>query len=298
MLRELLAEAVDYAGLFPPAELTMADAARNYAEYQTGEHAWMLGRFVLPAARLAEFDEVAASFLPHGAGSQPWRLSVLLGSGERSETERTLKFNCSHWAESPIGHAIIDVAEVKAASPDDIERLRAEIPKFFQTYFEIPLDRDPVPFVDSALKAQAGVKLRTGGVTADAFPAAQQLAGFLESSLRARVPFKVTAGLHHAVAGDYPLTYAAGSACGAMFGFLNVFVAAALLAAGASREDAVAVLSERSLSAFEFHDRCLHWGGRKVELDTVRDARRLSRAFGSCSFKEPVEELYAAGLLA
>lgn len=298
MLRELLSEAVDYAGLFPPAELGMADAARNYAEYQTGEHSWMLGRFILPATRLDEFDEVAASFLPRGSGSRPWRLSVLLGTTGRSEIERTLKFNCSHWTESPIGHAVIEVTELKAAAPTDIEELRALVPKFFQTYFEIPLNRDPVPFMEVASRAQVGVKARTGGVTPDAFPDIEELARFMESGVRARVPFKVTAGLHHVVAGDYPITYAPTSARTAMFGFLNVFVAAVLLNAGASREDAVAVLDERTLSAFEFHDRCLHWGGHKAELDTVRDTRNLLRAFGSCSFSDPIEELGAAGLLA
>jgi hypothetical protein len=298
VLRELLNEAVDYAGLFPPAELGMAEAARNYAEYQTGENSWMLGRFILPAARLDEFDDVATSFLPRGSDSHPWRLSVLLGTTVRSEIERMLKFNCSHWTGSPIGYAVIEVAELKAAAPTDVDELRALVPKFFQTYFEIPLDRDPGPFVEVASRAQVGVKARTGGVTTSAFPDVEELARFMESVVRARVPFKVTAGLHHVVAGDYPLTYAPTSACTSMFGFLNVFVAAALLNAGGSREDAVAVLNERSLSAFEFHDRCLHWGDRKAELDMVRDTRNLLRAFGSCSFNEPVEELSAAGLLA
>jgi hypothetical protein len=298
VLRELLSEAVDYAGLFPPAELGMTEAARNYAEYQTGEHSWMLGRFILPATRLDEFDDAAASFLPRGSGSRPWRLSVLLGTMGRSEIERALKFNCSHWTESPIGHAVIEVTELKAAAPTELEEVRALVPKFFQTYFEIPLDRDPDPFMEVASRAQAGVKARTGGVTTDAFPDVEDLARFMESAVRARAPFKVTAGLHHVVAGDYPLTYAPTSACTSMFGFLNVFVAAVLLDAGVSREDAVAVLNERSLSAFEFHDRCLHWHDRKAELDTVSDTRTLLRAFGSCSFSEPVEELRAAGLLA
>jgi hypothetical protein len=298
VLRELLSEAVDYAGLFPPADLGMAEAARNYAEYQTGDHSWMLGRFILPATRLDEFDEVAASFLPRGSGSRPWRLSVLLGASGRSEIERALKFNCSHWTESPIGHALIDVTESKAGSPTDVEELRALVPKFFQTYFEIPLDRDPAPFMEAASRAQAAVKARTGGVTTEAFPDGEDLARFLESAVRSRVPFKVTAGLHHVVGGDYPLTYAPTSACASMFGFLNVFVAAALLSSGASRQAVVAVLNERALSAFEFHDRCLHWRDRKAEVETVRETRTLLRSFGSCSFSEPVEELIAAGLLA
>ena len=54
-LRALLSGVVDYAGLFPPAGLPLDQAIRNYARYRQGSDAWMLGRFVIPAARLAEF---------------------------------------------------------------------------------------------------------------------------------------------------------------------------------------------------------------------------------------------------
>src|SRR5207244_8426599 len=53
-LQALLTGLIDYAGLFPPASLSMEQALANYARYREGEHAWMLGRFVVPAARAAE----------------------------------------------------------------------------------------------------------------------------------------------------------------------------------------------------------------------------------------------------
>src|SRR5215471_10308407 len=55
-LRILLTHLIDYAGLFPPAALEMPEAQRNYAAYRAGEYSWMLGRFVVPAARLDEVD--------------------------------------------------------------------------------------------------------------------------------------------------------------------------------------------------------------------------------------------------
>ena len=55
-LRVLMNGLIDYAGLFPPAALDMATALRNYGAYRAGEYAWMLGRFVLPAARKGEVD--------------------------------------------------------------------------------------------------------------------------------------------------------------------------------------------------------------------------------------------------
>ena len=55
-LRTLLAGLIDYAGLFPPASLDMAEAARNYEAYRAGPHSWALGRFIVPSARLNEVD--------------------------------------------------------------------------------------------------------------------------------------------------------------------------------------------------------------------------------------------------
>src|SRR5260370_29613436 len=53
-LRELLRGLIDYAGLFPPSALDMPEAVSNYRAYRSGPHAWMLGRFVVPAARVAD----------------------------------------------------------------------------------------------------------------------------------------------------------------------------------------------------------------------------------------------------
>ena len=50
--RALLSEIVDYAGLFPPAQLPLEKAVREYAAHLGEEKAWMLGRFIIPAQRL------------------------------------------------------------------------------------------------------------------------------------------------------------------------------------------------------------------------------------------------------
>jgi hypothetical protein len=55
--KALLSGLIDYAGLFPPAALSMEEAVRNYARYREGEHAWMLGKFVVPEARAGEVPE-------------------------------------------------------------------------------------------------------------------------------------------------------------------------------------------------------------------------------------------------
>src|SRR3982074_1837462 len=78
----LLRDLIDYAGLFPPASLAMATSVANYDLYLRSEWSWILGRFIVPVARLAEFEEARAG-LPtptSGTGLTTWRLSVLLGS--------------------------------------------------------------------------------------------------------------------------------------------------------------------------------------------------------------------------
>lgn len=53
-IRVLLDRLIDYAGLFPPAALSMEDAVRNYARYREGAYAWALGPFVVPKERVPE----------------------------------------------------------------------------------------------------------------------------------------------------------------------------------------------------------------------------------------------------
>src|SRR5687768_16064887 len=78
-VRILLNEIIDYAGLFPPSQASMSDAVLNYATYRHSNDGWMLGRSILPVARLDEFYESAREFLPYAGRERAWRLSVLAG---------------------------------------------------------------------------------------------------------------------------------------------------------------------------------------------------------------------------
>src|SRR5262249_51270542 len=82
-LRALLAGVIDYAGLFPPAKLPLDQAVRNYARYRTEPESWMLGRFVCPAARLAEFAPFHDELFAHGP---PFVFSAL-GQGGKDVAE-------------------------------------------------------------------------------------------------------------------------------------------------------------------------------------------------------------------
>jgi hypothetical protein len=288
-LRTLLAGVVDYAGLFPPAALDMEAAVANYARYRTGPDRWALGRFVVNASRLAELEETAR---PHFAQGDPWRLSVLGGSEHEIEAELAHGFNRRN-----AGRAIIDSAEVRAASPGAIARAVAAYGRVVRLFVEIPIAEDPAAIVAAIGDAGASAKVRTGGVTADAFPTSAQLARFIERCVSAQVPFKATAGLHHPLRASYRLTYAPDSASAPMFGFLNVFGGAALLRAGMPAARLPELLEETDASAFTFDDDGLAWRQWRATPDDVSDTRRLTAmSFGSCSFEEPMGDLRALGL--
>lgn len=288
-LHALLQRSIDYAGLFPPAGLAMAKAVSNYAAYQESEYAWMLGRFVLPAARLAEFAS-AAEEVP--SEHTRWPLSVLLGDAPETAMEAAVAFERA-------GHAgvALEAMEFVAASPSELERLGRLLPGDRPAYAEVPLDSDPQPFAEAAAAAGLGLKARTGGVTADAFPDAVALARFIETAVRRAVRFKFTAGLHHPVRGDYRLTYESDAVHGSMFGFLNALLAAALAAEGGSRAELAELLLETDLVRIGFDDLGAWWRDHRIDQAKIERTRELVSGFGSCSFTEPVEELVEAGLL-
>src|SRR5687767_4625549 len=106
-IRALLSEIVDYAGLFPPSKLSMSEAVINYAKYKNSNYDWMLGRFVVPVARLEEFLENARDFF----GRDPengWHLSVLASEDIYETVRLIIEFNAEF---AP--YAVIDSLELK-----------------------------------------------------------------------------------------------------------------------------------------------------------------------------------------
>lgn len=288
----LLAGLVDYAGLFPPASEDMRPALESYASYFQGADRKALGRFIVPISRVKELEEAGRNLMPHGSGSDRWRLSVLVAEDVRAAGEEMLKFNCRHSSDSKDGHAVIDVAELRASTVDEIEHQRSDLPPAFTAYFEIPITGDVSPLVKSIARVGARAKIRTGGITPEAFPPAAPVIDFIAACRREAVPFKATAGLHHPVRGEYRLTYESESHTGMMYGFLNVFIAAALLYAGDSEDTALAALEESDASAFIFEDDAIQWREKRIGTEQILAFRsEFAISFGSCSFREPVDEV-------
>lgn len=292
-LRALLSEIVDYAGLFPPSKLPMAEAVKNYAAYRAGAHAWMLGKFVVPAARLDEFAESAKNHFPEDEESL-WHLSVLAGEDVEKSLRQIENFNVAY-----SNYTICDAIELKADAPAEIEAASDIIPRDFTNYFEIPVGENLADLVSTLAIYGQRAKIRTGGTAREAFPKSTQIVRFVRTCLAANVPFKATAGLHHPLRCLKPLTYEKDAPEGMMFGFLNVFLASAFAAQGHSPDVIQEILEDENPENFSFTAAGANWGEKyfinAAQIEYLR--RRYITSFGSCSFTEPVDELQDLGLL-
>jgi hypothetical protein len=287
-LRTLVAGVVDYAGLFPPAALDMRSAVAHYAECRVSRDAWMLGRFVVPAARLAEWEVAVAALQP--ADALAWsgaRISALLTGEFSREADLITAFN----ARAPFG-VLIDVAEGRAMTADAVLAMAAAMPDEVMLYCEVPHRDDPMALLEAVRSSHVRAKIRTGGVTADAFPQPQEIVRFLRRCHELGVTAKATAGLHHPLRGEYRLTYDADAVRGVMYGYLNVFLAAAAIRAGASDGVATEILVATDRASITVSADALTVCGVVLD-DAVLAATRAEGvvAFGSCSFREPVDEL-------
>jgi hypothetical protein len=295
----LLASALDYAGLFPPASLGMAEAVRNYARYRSGAHRALLGRFVVPVVRLDELSAAADGALANDAQAG-WELTVLGGDDPRDDDQRIADIEARHGG----GGRSISVRsiELKVETPEQIPDLVGAYHDAGgrDLYLEVSIASKRLDEMLAAIAtAGAYAKVRTGGTTAEAFPSTAALAHFVHACSAAGLPFKATAGLHHAVRGEYRLEYGPKSPRAIMHGFVNLFVGAALLDAGKiGAEELPAVLAERTTAAFQIEAGTARWLDREVGAGEIRRAReRLLHSFGTCSFEEPIEELRAMGAL-
>lgn len=287
-IRALMAGMIDYAGLFPPAALEMKAAVTDYAQYAAGDESWALGRFVVPLGRMSEFTN-AFNEVCCDEREKVWLLSIIGSTDAIDDHARIAAFTQ--------GAALIDAIEIKAADPESIQRILAGLPEVLVPYVEFPPDKanEMLPML---ARNGARAKIRMGGVTPDAFPDSVTVARFLIDCADAQVAFKATAGLHHAVRGDYPLTSEAASQSVAMHGFVNLFLASALAWLGKEEDLIVATLEEDKPREFRFTEDNISWHGNALTTGQIGTVRRdFGIDFGSCSFLEPIEDVKALGWL-
>jgi hypothetical protein len=276
---------IDYAGLFPPAQLSMSQAQEEYRQARSGPYAWMLGRFIIPLKLLGD-----------AAQSVPGLFSVIAAA---SDVERVAALRNAGLPVEAIEIPIAAVDDNEGALRESLQQLRATLDMLglsaLPVYLEFVRSTENALSIERALSAAAsarfGAKLRCGGVTADAFPSVDEVARFIAAAAAASVPFKATAGLHH------PVRHFNAASGFVMHGFLNILAAAAL----APRVDFAMlsrVVAEEDPDAFGFEPSAMDWREQRVDVARLTETReRVFVAYGSCSFAEPVDDLTALGIL-
>ncbi len=281
----LLRGLFDDASLFPPAELPMSQAVDGHIRHQGAWYSQLSGPFVCPETRLTQLRAALTA-----AGLAEIDISLIVTGGAQAvgasldavAADPRLQLRS---VEVPTG---LDTA----AGPQRAARAVAAVVAALDAvplagaagYAEIPLTThgDDVlrPLGEHGYRA----KLRTGGQAATAFPDAPALAAALVELADRRIPFKCTAGLHHAV------RHVAADTGFEHHGFLNVLLAVAAAADGAATEDVAAVLARLDGDAVAAGIAGLD----PLDADRVR---ALMVSVGTCSTDEPVADLVALGLI-
>lgn len=322
-LRFFLKEIVDYAGLFPPADLSLDTALHNYSDYRSSSDSWMLSRFVIPAGRLKEVHSYSQSLF---STDDPLAFSVL---GKKTETLDEYEY-CFQKLVSQIddfhnrqdNRVTTDILEVnipaEALFANDYSMLNVVFERTAETlsesehtpqyvFYEAVMEENWKKDIKHVLETlsehykkkvkgdyrYAGIKLRCGGTEANIFPSVEQVAFILNKARDRNIAVKCTAGLHH------PIRHYNDSVQTKMHGFLNVFGGAMLsYAHDLTDEELIEILRDEDYDHFTFTEEAFKWRDLAVFTGEIRELREVALiSFGSCSFDEPREDLQKMGFL-
>ncbi|GIJ54017.1 hypothetical protein Vau01_015330 [Virgisporangium aurantiacum] len=268
----LLVDLLDDAAMFPPRGASINDALDGHREARSSWYAPLVGPLLVPA------DEVGALW------------SRLRDSGDRLSIGLVGPLTVVAGALAAAGDQV-DVKHIEAPvakrGEDPMPGLAA-----FRTiaagragYAEVPLTWGLLAALDTLAGARAAgeriaPKFRTGGLAAELFPTPVELAAVICACRDRDLPFKLTAGLHHALRHTDPET-------GFLHhGFLNVLAGSIAAADGAEAADVAEVLATTDAVPL---------------VETVRGQLAAERplwiGYGTCSIAEPVDDMRRLGLL-
>jgi hypothetical protein len=255
---------LDDAAVFPPGNAPLPGAVAAHREHRAAWYAAMVGPLLVPPEDVAGVpDDIEIGVVgPIGA------VAAVITGGR------------------PIRQFETPVAK-RGENPEP--GLRDALALIGKTgipgYLEIPLTWGLMEALDIVAEARGGgvpvaPKFRTGGLAAELFPTPVELAAVICACRDRGLPFKLTAGLHHAIRHIDPETHIVHH------GFLNV-LGAAFAAADRAEPAAVATVLA-STDAVPL-------------VNTVRQRlaadRPLWTGFGSCSIGEPLADLRTLGIL-
>ena len=240
----------------PPCQLELEPALKNQAQYLRAADAWMLSAFVLPLDQFGAAKQLLTEFDP----LHPLHVSALGPKTENAAAFRDALAKTDTAIRSLSTHNVdlVSVRQLEMFLPPDVDsQLLSETRSILgslPTFWEAPPDRAEQTIALVELNSNAdsptfGYKLRTSGVTADAFPTSPQITQALVTPATHQVPIKFTAGLHH------PLRMLRDEVKTKMHGFLNVLGAAVLAAEYKwdARQTAL-MLEDENADSFSFTD--------------------------------------------
>lgn len=308
---------IDYAGLFPPAKLNLAQAFNNYLMYRMGNYWWMLNKFLITAKQLPELTKLMSKMDTVNDGF-PVPFSIIGSSGNDEKTFlRNLKSDIkliNDFLQTNSGSSSVNTFEVRLpekileeTSISSLVELMSEVSDEFiyssenemMVFYEASSKEnfnDVITSVAEAvsnLNGMAGFKLRTGGAEQSAFPSPEEVAYAIIACCEYSIPMKCTAGLHH------PIRHFNKKEKVNMHGFLNVFCGGVLAhTCDLDEHELAQVLNDDNAGSFEFADDEFVWKDYDVSNREIKDAReQLMISFGSCSFDEPISDLKTLELL-
>jgi hypothetical protein len=272
VLEPAFAGLIDDAAIFPPGNADLHSASAAHVARRSEPWADLVGTFV-----------VRDTDVPLLRGS-PARLSIVVtgGAGQVAGpaglcAKLGLELAGLEIALRDLDDLVGNARRVSAAI--DATRSEGTLAEEVPVYVELPHVGSTASWLaaaDEVAAAELRLKFRTGGLEADAFPAAHALARWIDAALDRETPFKCTAGLHRAVRHTSDEGFE-------QHGFLNVMLATQRAFDGAAVDDVVATLEERDGSALAAAD--------------LSGSRRWFTSFGSCSIDEPLHDLRTLGLV-
>ncbi len=272
-LRALLAHSIDYAGLFPPADLALEPALLNQADYVRSADRWMLGTFVLPVGKFSEARAQLAQFdKEHSLQISALGPKTSKAADFRIELEKAAKAIKELQAEH---EGVVAITQFEMPLPTgsvetSLATARALLGDLaLKVFWEAPAEAAAAT-IEALSGSGAGFKLRTGGVTKDAFPSGAQIARALVAAVKHRVPIKFTAGLHH------PVRHFHASVETTMHGFLNVLGAGVLAAEHRwSKARTQEMLADEDAASFVFEEEMFRWRDWKISVAKITQRRQL-----------------------
>jgi hypothetical protein len=287
---------IDYAGLFPPASLTMTEAVETYRRARLADTRWVPGRFLCRASHLEELAAVGTAGLRRH--DDPWQIGMIVDMGPGAAAAVGRDFH------SEMAPAMtITAAEAKLAGPAVVDAgslldALATIDTDLAVYIEIDAGEQIVDQLHEVRAAvhdrgdRGGAKLRCGGLTAAEFPSVETVASFIWEASLLSLPFKATAGLHQ------PVRHHDEELDVWRHGFVNLLMASAACDNGEDRDTIEAIVAETDPAAFTVTPVAATWRHVTLPGSAIRRARRSGLvAYGSCDLAEPLEALDALGFL-